>query len=184
MGVRKYSRQDIRAMEVLIVDFPEDLAKDISEVFDTHLPIPGGVQDKRENWRKSSVRFIQSPPKLNLKNSRDHRLRRLDAWIQQYNPHDYEIYAEIIQVTTYEEGEFYKEHRDASGPDHYRKLSLTVQLNDPSEYEGGEFVIKDFGEVKLKKGQACVFDPTLLHEVRPVTKGTRYSIVSWFLECS
>lgn len=178
MEVRRYSRQDIRAVEILKVDFPQDLMDEISKVFDTHLAIPGGVQDKRENWRKSSVRFIQA-----LKDSRDYRLKALDEWIQQYNPHNYEIYAEIIQVTTYEEGEFYKEHRDANGPDHYRKLSLTVQLNDPSEYEGGEFVFKDFGEVKLKKGEACVFNPVLLHEVKPVTKGTRYSIVAWFLQC-
>jgi len=169
-------------VEILKVDFPQDLMEDICEVFDTHLAVPGGIQDNRKNWRKSSVRYIQSPPNLKLVHSRDHRLKRLDEWIQQYNPHDYEIYAEIIQVTTYEEGEFYKEHRDANGPDHYRKLSLTVQLNDPSEYEGGEFVFKDFGEQKLQKGQACIFNPTLLHEVKPVTKGTRYSIVSWFLK--
>jgi len=157
---------------------------EISKVFDTHLETRGQTQDNRgEQWRKSSVRFIQSPPKLNLQKSRDYRLKALDEWIQQYNPHDYDIKAEIIQIATYAEGEYYKEHRDAGPPEYYRKLSLTVQLNDPSEYEGGEFVFKEFGEQKLEKGQACIFDPTLLHEVKTVTKGVRHSIVAWFLKC-
>jgi PKHD-type hydroxylase len=67
-----------------------------------------------------------------------------------------------------------------------RKLSMTIQLSDPEDYEGGLFEILtdstpqtlDQEELKLK-GTAIVFPSFLLHRVTPVTKGNRYSLVSW-----
>jgi len=35
--------------------------------------------------------------------------------------------------------------------------------------------------MKLEKGDACLFAPNLLHRVKPVTKGVRHSVVSWFI---
>jgi len=65
-----------------------------------------------------------------------------------------------------------------------RKISVVLQLSDPSTYEGGDF---EFGEVqspdlnRLKtKGSILCFPNVLEHRVTPVTKGTRYSLVSWF----
>ena len=40
---------------------------------------------------------------------------------------------------------------------------------------------KDFGVMKLEKGDACLFAPNLLHRVKPVIKGVRHSVVSWFI---
>jgi PKHD-type hydroxylase len=65
-----------------------------------------------------------------------------------------------------------------------RKISVVLQLSDPSSYEGGDF---EFNEVEspnpdsLKaKGTILCFPSVLQHRVSPVTKGTRYSLVSWF----
>ncbi|MDB2389733.1 2OG-Fe(II) oxygenase [Alphaproteobacteria bacterium] len=63
-----------------------------------------------------------------------------------------------------------------------RKLSVTVQLSDPSEYEGGAF---EFDDVKTNadfasKGTILIFPSYLRHRVCPVTKGTRRSLVAWF----
>lgn len=65
-----------------------------------------------------------------------------------------------------------------------RKLSIVVQLSDPSEYEGGSFA---FSEVKTPKedlfkvkGSVLVFPSYLSHQVTPVTKGVRKSLVAWF----
>ena len=65
-----------------------------------------------------------------------------------------------------------------------RKLSVTVQLSDPSEYEGGLF---EFTEVESPKKETCkakgtilVFPSYLAHKVNPVTQGTRKSLVAWF----
>lgn len=61
--------------------------------------------------------------------------------------------------------------------------SLTISLNDESEYEGGDFVFFNKEVIRLKKGEAMVFpaNPFFVHEVKEVKKGVRYSVNS-FLE--
>lgn len=65
-----------------------------------------------------------------------------------------------------------------------RKLSITIQLSDPKDYEGGEFLLDpqyeqpDPKAIK-QKGTILVFPSPILHKVMPVTKGTRKSLVAW-----
>ncbi len=71
-----------------------------------------------------------------------------------------------------------------------RKLSVTVSLNDSSEYEGGNLEF-DLGPHRKDryfrcneigpKGSVIVFPSFIPHRVLPVTKGTRYSLVCWSL---
>ena len=73
-----------------------------------------------------------------------------------------------------------------------RKLSLTLNLTDPNEYEGGDLLF-DFGskdeggqtneEIKIarKQGTLIIFPSFIKHCISPVTKGTRYSLVNWTL---
>ena len=64
-----------------------------------------------------------------------------------------------------------------------RKLSLTIQLTDPSKYEGGDLEIFQSHEpLKMGKeqGMAILFPSYVLHGVIPVTKGERCSLVGWF----
>ena len=58
-------------------------------------------------------------------------------------------------------------------------LSLLGTLND--DYEGGEFIMWDSKEVPMKTGDLLIFPSNFLypHKVEPVTKGTRYSYISW-----
>jgi PKHD-type hydroxylase len=63
-----------------------------------------------------------------------------------------------------------------------RKLSFTVQLSDTKDYKGGDLVFHYKSQpVKAyrEKGMVVVFPSTMLHEVTPVKKGTRYSLVGW-----
>jgi len=64
----------------------------------------------------------------------------------------------------------------------HRKLSVTVQMSDPSEYEGGKFEINAEGlpDWIAEKGTILVFPSFLEHRVTPVTKGMRRSLVAWF----
>lgn len=81
----------------------------------------------------------------------------------------------------YEIGQFYLQHID-SFKDRPRAVSCSFALND--DYEGGEFAFFDRELVyKLKKGDALMFPSNFMypHEVMPVTSGTRYSIVTWFV---
>jgi PKHD-type hydroxylase len=66
-----------------------------------------------------------------------------------------------------------------------RKLSLTLLLTDPdTDFEGGELQFgheTKFESAKIKKGTLIVFPSFALHQVTPVTKGVRKSIVAWVL---
>jgi PKHD-type hydroxylase len=64
-----------------------------------------------------------------------------------------------------------------------RKLSVTVQLSDPSEYEGGDFQFMEVeqpSEEAKTKGTILMFPSYLQHRVTPVTDGVRKSLVLWF----
>ena len=92
---------------------------------------------------------------------------------------------ERAQITEYTKGNFYNWHTDTSlDMDHeppVRKLSMTLLLNDPSEFEGGELQIAGVKNTKLmKQGHATIFASFLQHTVTPVTRGVRRSLVMWF----
>lgn len=64
-----------------------------------------------------------------------------------------------------------------------RKLSMVLMLSDPSEFEGGELLLKsdrdDPSKLEMVKGRAWFFPSYMLHKVTPVTKGTRKTLVLW-----
>jgi PKHD-type hydroxylase len=63
-----------------------------------------------------------------------------------------------------------------------RKLSISIQLTNPEEYEGGELYLYqgDKGDLMDKtQGTLIIFPSYVLHEVMPVTKGERNSLVTW-----
>jgi PKHD-type hydroxylase len=88
-----------------------------------------------------------------------------------------------LQLASYGLNDFFEWHMDfGAGDISNRKLSITVQLSDPDEYEGGElqFMInQNIFTAPKDKGTAIVFPSFALHRVQPVTKGNRMSIVGW-----
>ena len=90
---------------------------------------------------------------------------------------------EGFQFTKYEapSGKYGK-HVDCLFNKPVRKISFTLQLSDPKDYEGGDLCLhlKSKPEkMKKERGDVVIFPSYVLHEVTPVTKGTRYSLVSW-----
>ena len=92
---------------------------------------------------------------------------------------------ENAQFTEYPEGGFYDWHMDCDiNMQHeppVRKISMTLLLNDPSEFEGGHLELGapgKFGE--LKQGHAICFASFINHRVQPVKRGVRQSLVVWF----
>jgi Rps23 Pro-64 3,4-dihydroxylase Tpa1-like proline 4-hydroxylase len=80
----------------------------------------------------------------------------------------------------YEEGGFYVQHVD-SYKEQPRTISCSFCLND--DYEGGEFAFFDRAiKYKPKKGSVIMFPSNFMfpHEIMPVERGTRYSIITWF----
>jgi len=85
------------------------------------------------------------------------------------------------QLLRYKEGEFYTQHTD-SFKEQQRSLSCSLQLNE--NYVGGEFALFDREiMIRTKPGSAIVFPSNFMypHEIMPVTKGTRYSIITWLV---
>ena len=97
---------------------------------------------------------------------------------------------ERLQFTKYDstkEPQFYTRHVDIckSKIDSQRKLSFTLQLTDGDEYEGGDLLLHDIAGdpiiAKRNRGAITIFPSFAAHEVTPVTKGIRYSLVGWIL---
>ena len=101
--------------------------------------------------------------------------------------------AESYQISKYEVGDCHKQHIDGMGTEgtkminptkenlhnKTRKLSMIMPLND--DFEGGDLILYSDGPIEQKKGNITFFPSYLLHEVTPVTKGTKYSLSMWFL---
>ena len=104
-----------------------------------------------------------------------------------------------MQFTSYSEGHYFGWHSD-QGPKPYvsnnknfngktRKISLTLQLTEPTEYEGGDFQFKWFtkhGAENIKTvteakelGTLIIFPSFIWHQVTPITKGKRQCLVNW-----
>lgn len=94
-------------------------------------------------------------------------------------------FVEDMQFTVYsgEEKSHYTWHIDAGdATPSARKLSMTLQLSEPSDYEGGELQIwadKEPVTLSKEKGFMAMFPSYVLHRVTPVTKGVRCSLVVW-----
>ena len=86
----------------------------------------------------------------------------------------------------YSPGMGYGAHIDdpimGSGERYRSDVSITVFLNDTSDYDGGELVIAtSIGEhtVKLPAGHAVLYPSSTLHRVAEVTRGERLVAVTW-----
>lgn len=93
-----------------------------------------------------------------------------------------------MQYTSYSEGEYYNWHVDGgmhSDGEYQRKLSIIVQLSDPSDYEGGEVqIMNEDGTMQILpkvKGSIIVFDSRAKHRVRKIYEGNRKSLVGWIV---
>lgn len=115
-----------------------------------------------------------------------------DVFIQYNQYFDFVIDPSTIEIqyTTYhaEDNGHYSWHTDSwhgtQGDNPERKLSMTFQLSDSSDYEGGEFetdpaFISIPSDAIKDKGTIVVFPSLLRHRVNKITKGTRRSLVAW-----
>ena len=187
------------------------------------MAITGGVNEEDGNYKadgklkKKVINNIQKKRKSDIVWMNDkwiykeiqpliHEANREAGWNFEWD------HSESCQFTKYGVGQYYGWHcdswdepykrdklEDGTYPvDHgkIRKLSDTVSLNDPDEYDGGnlEFdfrnqidwernkkkAIKSCTEIR-PRGSIIVFPSFVWHRVAPVTRGTRYSLVIWNL---
>ena len=122
------------------------------------------------------------------------------------------IESESMQYASYGVGEYYHWHTDSSIPVQYkpqfqtsarestkddnylrertaienelvRKISFSLQLSDPDDYEGGNIQFIDESDKSYiaprQKGSLIIFDSRTKHRVCKVRSGVRKSIVGW-----
>lgn len=88
-----------------------------------------------------------------------------------------------VMVNSYRSGMHYGWHSDEAFIDHVRTdLSFTLFLSEPDSYEGGALEVRSAAgdeSFKLPAGSAVLYSSGDLHQVTPVTAGTRLAAVGW-----
>jgi PKHD-type hydroxylase len=150
-------------------------------VSDSYLGFDGDTQNNK--YRTSELRWVGDNVQLNkMMWDYGHEANR--------NAFGFDIdYLKEIQFTTYKGSENgkYDWHCDTfwGNPRTYdRKISVVIQLSDPSDYEGGMFEFdhqweQPLKEDLMKKGTVIAFPSFIQHRVTPVTEGIRKSLVAW-----
>jgi PKHD-type hydroxylase len=173
-----------------MVDFIHSLASNTPEELATEVGRDGNRLEENLNSRSSSICWIDD---MQVYEVLMDAIESVNDGSWQYNITG----IESLQYTIYREdkNQHYSWHTD---PINYkdstipsRKVSCSVLLSDPEEFEGGEF---EFMSIDLggqtsssfqpnffnKKGHGLFFPSQAYHRVKPVTKGIRRSLVCWF----
>jgi PKHD-type hydroxylase len=159
--------------------FSEDECRKVLDLSEQQAQITGTVGDnlERSPARNSRVKFLLPD------NSTEWIFRKLNAAIRRLNEaYQYQLSGfEALQVATYSVDDHYDWHIDLGpGKNSTRKLSLSLQLSDSSEYEGGDLEFMNVGQMTSREiGTLITFPAFLMHRVTPVTRGTRKSLVAW-----
>ena len=173
---------------------------------------PNESEGVNDNFiRQSDVRWIEHdimPQEIQQKITDGINQACVDGrWLHQWDlieNHQYTVYNHRPEAEV--TGDFYTWHVDAGDQPQpngkIRKISSTIQLSEPDDYEGGHFQwiehCKPFDNLKFQSqnisaddlvqtapfsgkeiGSLLVFPSWLHHQVTPVTRGVRQSLVIW-----
>ena len=157
----------------------------------------GTIENKKVNskYRNCWVSWINDKWIYDILNPFIHLANRNAGWNFEWD------WNESCQFTHYDKNQFYGWHCDQlTNPfkdsnkninGKIRKLSLTLQLTDKTKYEGGDFQFmwidknkKDLLNVITVDdakdiGTIIIFPSFIQHQVLPITKGKRESLVNW-----
>lgn len=180
-----------------------------AEVFEPFVWWEGAFNDKELDWLQEQAskannraQINNDPEGNNLKRVRRSHVSWMDCnqeteWVfrklahaisslnSQFYKFDLTGFGEALQLTNYDQSEngMYGWHQDYGGKRSVsRKLSAVLQLTDPTQYEGGNLQIMTSVEpinVRKQRGLIAVFPSYQLHQVTPVTQGSRQSLVAW-----
>ena len=140
---------------------------------------------QKSDYRESEIRWIDVNREKNMS-------ELLWTYVNRANRDSFDVdvrYLHEVQYTTYygNNNGRYDWHHDVdfrNNQPYHRKLSVTVQLSDASEDEGGDFEfdgdIDQLPPEHKEKGTVLIFPSFDVHRVKPVTKGVRKSLVAWF----
>lgn len=138
-----------------------------------------GQDNSRASLRKSNVTCLRPGDDTKW------LFEKLGKALMHMNQNSYHYnlkgFYEGVQIARYEDSGEYGWHVDIGpGENSTRKLSMSVQLTDGPEYEGGNLEFTNVSQQSERGiGSLIVFPSFLTHRVTPVTSGTRHSMVAW-----
>jgi len=172
---------------------PVDICQKILVAGRSEIKEVGVTSDKNSyKERKCKVSWLDDKWLYKIINPYIHEANKNAGWNFDWD------WNEASQFTIYNKDGYYGWHVDQgfNNIDHKnkningktRKLSLTLQLTDKTEYEGGDFQFKWLVEDEIETitvddakdiGTIIIFPSFIHHQVMPITKGKRESLVNW-----
>ncbi|HYT44254.1 MAG TPA: 2OG-Fe(II) oxygenase, partial [Methylomirabilota bacterium] len=148
----------------------------------------GTTNDINKNLRQSQISWLQPSEETNwIYEILEPVVLSINSEYFHYN---HLSHIQNLQLTEYDSS--YEGHYHSHVDNWYgdmndlskRCLSLSMSLIPSDQYEGGELILYPFDlrqQITADKtpGTITVFRSHIIHEVKPVTKGTRYSLVTW-----
>ena len=172
----------VEIKNVVSPEFIDKIIPLINHKADKNLKVMGGLDKNIRNVKGYNLTF-NTPTDLFYWNYIKSEIEYIYTFYKAKFPKMTSSKINQIDLLKYLPGGKYEIHTD-----HYtntfRHLSIIINLND--EYEGGDLIFTDQKEkeikrLKLKKNSIVFFPSNFMypHSIQSITKGTRYSIVSW-----
>jgi hypothetical protein len=158
-------------------------------VTDTAIRTPKGLHYPRWNWH--CVVHAHAVDSLDELHGIDLRIRALFADVNRLLGWNVPIDVLRFGISNYPAGDRMGPHVDDEAREEppwdlpHRGISLSVQLSDPSTYEGGGLRVYDRNEgwwlpsAGRPRGTAILFGSSTLHEVTEVSSGERWALLAW-----
>tara|TARA_R110000822_G_scaffold165385_2_gene305882 strand:+ start:93 stop:638 length:546 start_codon:yes stop_codon:yes gene_type:complete len=177
-----YLEAIVEIKNVISPEFIDKIIPLINSKSKKNLKVIGGFHKDIRNVKGYPLNF-DTPTNLFYWNYVKKEIERIYIFYKAKFPQMKSSKINQIDLLKYSVGGKYEIHID-----HYtdtpRHLSIIMNLNN--DYEGGDLVFTDQKEkeikrLKLEKGSIVFFPSNFMypHSIQPITKGTRYSIVSW-----
>ena len=159
----------------------------------------GGESREDEKQRKT----LEVPMEVKRRSELDKKIEALRPELGRHFGFTLDGGVEPPRCLVYRPGDFFELHTDTASVESerfhhigHRRLSMVIFLNEPNDpsepYEGGTLIFHELMEfegsrafgfpVDTETGLLMVFPSSRLHQVSPVTRGRRFSIVAWFLQ--
>lgn len=162
--------------------FNDDEIKKIIELSKKYKSNDGCVGENVDySYRRSNITWIpQTAESENIYTKIFELVKKANKNMWNFNLTHFK---EQLQLGEYIENEgHYDWHMDVGANSSTRKLSVSIQLSEPEEYEGGDlnfFINRETLTAPKTKGTVIIFPSFFMHKVAMVRKGVRKSLVIW-----
>ena len=159
--------------------FTADECARIVAMGESHDLVAGTIVRPREDYRRTSVAWLRRDAgEAWLFDKLDDLFSTINHWYR----FRISLPVDNLQFARYDPGDSFGWHIDCGGERaSMRKISLSVQLTDPADYDGGGLEFVTQGELAMSRiqGSVIAFPAFVCHRVTPVTRGTRHALVAW-----